>query len=105
MIAVFRKIHMMLRSRPSWGMIAHGTENQLSSDLVKPIQSSHGVRSCPGTDTGRGLGLFCGDISSWIQVLEHKPGQDFSYTERINASQAKAIAFVCDCFLYLDNTY
>lgn len=76
-------------------MIAYGTENQLSSDLVKPIQSSPasiGMHSCPGTDTGRGLGLFSADISSWIQVLQHKSGQDLSYTERVCTSQAKARA-------------
>lgn len=64
-----------------------------------------GLHSCPGTDTVRGLSLFSGDISSWIQVLLHKPGQDFSYTERVYTSQARAKAFVCDCFLYLDSTY
>lgn len=62
-----------------------------------------GLHSCPGTDTGRGLGLFSGDISSWIQVLLNKPGQDFSYAE-VYTSQAKVKAFVWDCFLYLDNT-
>lgn len=64
-----------------------------------------GLHGCPGTDTVRGLSLFSGDISSWIQGLLHKPGPDFSYTERAYASQAKAKAFVRDCFLCLDNTY
>lgn len=63
------------------------------------------MHSCPDTDTDGGLGLFSGDISTWIQVLEHKLGQDFSYTEDACIAQAKAKAFVCDCFLYSDNTY
>lgn len=105
MIEVTRKIHPRLRSARSIlgpGMIACGMGDRLSPDLVKPTQNSHRSMSALALDVlvliqveAQACSPGYGELvifSIGLRVLQHKPGQDFSYEEGVCTSEAKTKA-------------
>ena len=97
MIKATRRIHPMLKSVRSLSgpdMITCGTEDQLLPDMVKTTQNSHGnIRSALALVVlvltqveAQAYSLWYGELvifSVGLRVLHHKPGQDFSYADRV----------------------